>query len=59
MRNIVAKYNFKQQQKEKEEQEKIKKIQETAKKIEELGLSEADSPRDFYAVGATPEQMQR
>ena len=59
MQNIVAKYNFKQQQKEKEEQEKIKKIQETAKKIEELGLSEADSPRDFYAVGATSEQMQR
>lgn len=35
------------------------RVMELSKKINDLGLSEADNPRDFYAVGATPEEMQR
>ena len=35
------------------------RVMELSKKINDLGLSEADNPRDFYAVGATPEEMQQ
>ena len=44
--------------KEAEQAALAERLYATQKQIQDLGLSEADSPRDFYAVGATPEQLQ-
>ena len=44
--------------KEAEQAALVERLYATQKQIQDLGLSEADSPRDFYAVGATPEQLQ-